>query len=86
MKTTLQIKLNRSIVENAALYARQKGLDLSTMIEDYLVRTINSTKVERAGEKIPDVVLSLLGAGEPVSDDDINGRKAFYKHLEEKYG
>ncbi len=82
---TLQINLNRDIVEEAALYARQKGLDLSSMIEDYLVRIVNSTKTERVGKNVPDVILSLLGAGEPVSDDDINGRKAFYKHLEEKY-
>ena len=35
--------------------------------------------------QVPDVVLSLLGAGEDVSDDDINARKAYYQYLEEKY-
>ncbi len=82
---TVQINLNRNIVEGAALYAKQRGVNLSSMIEDYLLRIIKSTKTESAEKKVPDVVLSLLGAGEPVSDDDINGRKAFYKHLEEKY-
>lgn len=34
---------------------------------------------------IPDIVLSLLGAGEPLDDDDLNGRKAYHNYLEEKY-
>ena len=33
----------------------------------------------------PDIVLSLLGAGTPVSDDDLNARKAYNEYLEEKY-
>ena len=32
-----------------------------------------------------DVVLSLLGAGEKVGDDDLNAREAYYDYLEEKY-
>ena len=34
---------------------------------------------------MPDIVLSLLGAGAPLNDDDINGRKAYYAYLEKKY-
>ena len=34
---------------------------------------------------IPDVVLSLIGAGEPLTDDDLNGRKAYCQYLEEKH-
>ena len=36
-------------------------------------------------QPIPDEVLRLLGAGLPLDDDDLNGRKAYYQHLEEKY-
>lgn len=36
-------------------------------------------------QQVPDVVLSLLGAGEPVADDDLNARKAYNEYLEEKY-
>ena len=32
----------------------------------------------------PDIVLSLLGAGEPVADDDLNARDAYQQYLEEK--
>ena len=43
---------------------------------------ISKDVVEQA---VPDVVLSLLGAGEPVSDDDLNAREAYNQYLEEKY-
>lgn len=36
-------------------------------------------------ENVPDIVLSLLGAGEPVADDDLNAREAYHQYLEEKY-
>lgn len=44
------------------------------------------TSFEASSEhEIPDVILSLLGAAEPIDDDDLNGRKAYYQYLEEKY-
>lgn len=36
-------------------------------------------------EAIPDVVLSLLGAGDPIADEDLNAREAYNQYLEEKY-
>jgi len=36
-------------------------------------------------QPIPEAVLNLLGAGIPLDDDDLNGRKAYYQHLEEKH-
>lgn len=83
METT-QIHLNKSIVDKAVVYARQRGLDLSSVIENYLARLVQQPKsTEEAA--IPDIVLSLLGAGEPLDDDDLNGRKAYHNYLEEKY-
>ena len=35
METT-QIPLDKNIVDKAVVYARQRGLDLSSMIESYL--------------------------------------------------
>ena len=46
---------------------------------------INPSLYDTAQENVTDVVLSLLGAGAPVAKEDINGREAYYKHLEEKY-
>lgn len=34
---------------------------------------------------VPDVVQSLLGAGDPISDEDLNARKAYQQYLEGKY-
>ena len=36
-------------------------------------------------QAVPDVVQSLLGAGEKVADDDLNARETYYEYLEEKY-
>ena len=82
METT-QIHLNKNIVDKAVVYARQRGLDLSSVIENYLSRLVLQSQTSE--EAIPDIVLSLLGAGEPLEDDDLNGRKAYHKYLEEKY-
>ena len=37
-------------------------------------RTVNKTADK---EEVPDIVLSLLGAGTHVADDDLNARKAY---------
>lgn len=43
--------------------------------------------VKQSVLEIPDVVKSMLGVlpSDSLDSDDINGRKAFNKHLEEKY-
>lgn len=82
METT-QIPLDKNIVDKAVVYARQRGLDLSSMIESYLSRLVLQSKTSE--DVIPDVVLSLLGAGEPLEEGDLNGRTAYHKYLEEKY-
>lgn len=82
METT-QIHLNKNIVDKAITYARQRGLNLSSIIEDYLDRLVQQPKANE--ESIPDIVLSLLGAAAPLDTDDLNGRKAYHQYLEEKY-
>lgn len=79
---TTAIRLNKELVDKAQAYATAEGKSLSSIIEDFLSR-LTSSREER--EEIPDIVLSLLGAGAPVDDDDINGRKAYYGHLEQKH-
>jgi len=79
---TTAIRLNKELVDKAQAYATAEGKSLSSIIEDFLSR-LTSSREET--EEIPDIVLSLLGAGAPVDDDDINGRKAYYGHLEQKH-
>lgn len=82
METT-RVTLDKQLVETAREYAEQKGVSLTDLIEGYLSRLIQKEKAP--AEATPDIVLSLLGAGEPVDDDDLNGRKAYYEHLKKKY-
>ena len=79
----MQVAINPNLYGSAQRYAERKGLNLTTVIESFLQRFISNE--ETASQQVPDVVLSLLGAGEPVAEDDLNGRKEFYRYLEEKH-
>ena len=80
----MQVAINPSIYGTAQIYAEQKGLNLSVMIEGFLERFISKEKAKE--QELPDVVVSLIGStGGQLAEDDINGRKAYYKHIEEKY-
>ena len=81
----MQIAIDPTIYGTAQIYAEQKGLNLTVMIENFLERFIQEKKATNEQE-LPDVVFSLLGAsGGQLADDDLNGRNAYHKHLEEKY-
>lgn len=79
---TIQIKLEKQLLDKALVYAKQRGMDLSSILSDYLSRLV---KQEDKKQEIPDIVQSLLGAGTQVAADDLNGRKAYHQYLEEKY-
>ena len=106
----MNVAINSSIYRQASDYAQSQGLDLTEVIETFLIRFIGKGKkatereegnacsdasgLEQARVKamaaemeqpVPDIVLSLLGAGVPVADDDLNARKAYNEYLEEKY-
>ena len=80
----MEVAINNNIYQQASDYAQKQGLNLTSVIENFLERFIKHSKAATK-QQVPDVVLSLLGAGEDVSDDDINARKAYYQYLEEKY-
>ena len=80
----MQVAISNNIYTQAQMYAERKGQDLSAMIERYLLLYIQRNN-EAAKDEIPDVVASLLGAGKAIEDDDLNGRKAYPRTLEEKY-
>lgn len=80
----MEVIINNNIFQQASAYARQKGLNLTEVIEDFLLRFIGHNKAA-SEQSVPDVVLSLLGAGTPIADDDLNAREAYNNYLEEKY-
>lgn len=81
----MELVINNNIYQQANIYAKQRGLNLNNMVETFLLHVIRHSQSDTSEMKAPDVVLSLLGAGEQIADGDINGREAYYKHLEEKY-
>ena len=80
----MEVIINNNIFQQASTYAQQKGLNLTEVIEDFLLRFIGHNKAA-SEQSVPDVVLSLLGAGTPIADDDLNAREAYNNYLEEKY-
>ena len=68
----MNVVINSNIYRQASAYAQSQGLALNEVIENYLIHFIGRSKATDAEQAIPDVVLSLLGAAEPVSDDDLN--------------
>ena len=83
-KTNMEVVINNSIYRQAADYAKQQGLNLTEVIEGFLVRFIGHSKAATE-QPVPDIVMSLFGAGEPIADDDLIAREAYYQYLEEKY-
>ena len=80
----MEIAINRNIYQQAQVYAQGQGLNLGSVIENFLVRFISKKSVKTEAIA-PDAVMSLLGAGDSVAEDDLNGRDAYYKYLEEKH-
>ena len=66
-------KMSVEMLENVQHYVR------------HLRRHARPANKTAAKEEVPDIVLSLLGAGSPVANDDLNARKAYNEYLEEKY-
>ncbi|MBQ3909731.1 MAG: hypothetical protein II691_00300 [Muribaculaceae bacterium] len=79
----MKVAINSKLYQQASVYAQKKGLNLTAVIESFLLRFIDNSKTDE--QPVPDVVLSLLGAGEPVANDDLNAREAYNEYLDEKY-
>jgi len=79
----MNIAVSNSIYKEASEYAKQQGVNLSTVVENFLMRFVSHSK-SAAEDITPDIVLSLLGAGAPIADDDLNARDAYQQYLEEK--
>jgi hypothetical protein len=78
------VELRRSIIADLD----QMSLEMMESVSHYvkrLRRRASSTHQVATNEAVPDIVLSLLGAGEPVAEDDLNAREAYNQYLEEKH-
>ena len=80
----MEVAINSQLYQQASTYAQQQGLNITSVIENFLVRFVGTSK-NATEQSVPDVVQSLLGAGEKVAEDDLNAREAYYEYFEEKY-
>jgi hypothetical protein len=85
----MQIAINPNIYETAQIYAERKGLNLTAMIENFLVQLTTSIsepakKERRRTVKITPTVARLrTGHSWNMSDDEVD--KIRYEYLLEKY-
>ena len=78
------VELRKSIVADLD----QMSVEMLENVQHYVRRLRRYARTGNkavAKEEVPDIVLSLLGAGTHVADDDLNARKAYNEYLEEKY-
>ncbi len=72
----MEIIINNQIYQQAKIFAQQQGLSLSAVVESLLMRYIGHNKAKDEEEPVPDVVLSLLGAGKTGDEKEVDGQVA----------
>lgn len=79
MDTKLTLKLNKSIIERAKVYAKDRNISLSKMIENYLQAVTNEKENEI---EVSPLVESLIGVFKTQSD---SYKKDYTDYLSDKY-
>ena len=83
MNTKLTLTIDKSVIEQAKIYASKQGRSLSSMIENYLKAvTKNEGKIDNKEELSP-LVKSLTGSIKLPKDFDY--KKAISDAVNEKY-
>jgi hypothetical protein len=82
MDTKLTLKLNQEIIEKAKIYAAQKKVSLSRIIENYLNSLTNDSENDRSIEISPFVKSLSSGKKIPV---DIDYKKEYSDRMMNKY-
>jgi hypothetical protein len=82
MDTKLTLKLNQEIIEKAKIYASQKKVSLSRIIENYLNSLTNDSKNDNSIEISPFVKSLSSGKKMPT---ELDYKKEYSEHLMNKY-
>lgn len=84
MDVKLTLKLDKTVIEKAKIYAAKQKISLSFIVENYLKAITSMEKTETYEEvKISEFVKSIsIGNGEIPADFDY--KKEYYDHLIEK--
>lgn len=80
MNTKLTLNIDKSVIEEAKSYAKEKDVSLSKLIESYLSSL--TKKSDKAPKKISPLVESLTGV---IPSGQIDERKDYRDYLTEKY-
>ncbi len=80
MDSRLTLKLKKSVIEQAKVYAAEKKISLSRLIESYLQAI---TSEERTDFEISPFVRSMMTKTDIPADYDY--KKDYYNYLDEKY-
>jgi len=80
MATKLTLTLDEKVIKAAEKYSAEKGMDLSTMIEEYLKNFIPKERVIEKGASIMELK-GILGK----VPEDFDYREERYKYLMEKH-
>lgn len=80
MDTKLTLLVDKSVVEKAKQYAREKNTSLSNLVENFLAKL---TQAEQQEEDISPLVKSLSGVLKLEAEEDI--KKEYADYLQQKY-
>ncbi|MDE5611857.1 MAG: hypothetical protein K2I90_07575 [Odoribacter sp.] len=83
MEGNLTLKINESILKKAVGYAQKNKIDLSVVIEDFLVRFSDETTMLKRKVVISDEVQELVGILSATEQESWKEERANY--LVEKY-
>lgn len=85
MNTKLTLSLNKDVIEQAKAYAKEKGISLSQMVENFLKSTASGQQEDKNDwqKELSPLVKSLSGVIPPLSDKETEDE--YLKHIEEKY-
>lgn len=79
MNTKLTLNLNKNIIESAKVYAKNRKVSLSQLIENYLH---SLTKNENKDIKVSPLVESLTGV---IPNENNDYENEYYDYLNQKY-
>ena len=78
--TKLTLSLNKSIIEDAKVYAKRKNISLSQLIEIYLQKITSGGEIESEPTPIVDELSGVISLS-----DEVNYKETYTDYLIEKY-
>lgn len=84
MDSKLTLKLDKTVIEQAKLYAKEQQTSLSRLIENYLA-VITKSKIERNKKEIEITPLVKSLSGIAKIEGDFDEKQIYRDYLMEKY-